>query len=161
MIPSKTRRAFVEAGGNFCRKVGLPKSIGQIYGLLFLSPKALSLEDITQLLEISKASASVGTRQLATWGALRQVWVPGARRDYFEAVPELRQIIRRAYEEFLRPKINASEKRYERFQSLLEEDLAAGRLTAEEHKFCATRLLRVGRLQEQIRTAVPMVEQFL
>lgn len=161
MIASRTRQAFVEAGGNFCRKIGLPKSIGQIYGLLFLSPKPLSLEDITQLLEISKASASVGTRQLIAWGAVRQVWVPGNRRDYFEAVPELRQIARRAYDEFLRPKLDASEKRYERLRTFLEEDLVEGRLSQEEHEFCENRLLRVGRLQERVRTAVPLVEQFL
>ncbi|MCB1128388.1 MAG: hypothetical protein KDM81_17975 [Verrucomicrobiae bacterium] len=161
MIRSKARQAFVEAGGNFCRKVGLPKSIGQIYGLLFLSHKPLTLEDITQMLEISKASASVGTRQLIAWGAVRQVWVPGNRRDHFEAVPELRQIVRRAYAEFLRPRLDASEKRHARLESILEEDLGAGRLTPEEHDFCASRLQRVGRLQEQLRTVVPLVEQYL
>lgn len=161
MIDSRTRQAFVEAGGNFCRKVGLPKSIGQIYGLLFLSAKPLSLEDITQLLEISKASASVGTRQLIGWGAVRQVWVPGNRRDHFEAVPELRQIVRRAYDEFLRPKIDASEKRYGRLQGFLAQDLAEGRLSPEEHEFCEDRLHRIGRLQERVRDAVPLLEQFL
>jgi DNA-binding transcriptional regulator GbsR (MarR family) len=156
-----TRQAFVEAGGNFCRKVGLPKSLGQIYGLLFLSSKPLSLDHITDLLEISKASASVGTRQLMAWGMIRQVWVPGSRRDHFEAVPELRQIARRAYEEFLRPKIDASEQRYRRLRTFLDEDLAAGRLTPEEHEFCAARLQRVGSMQEQVRSALPLLKQVL
>ena len=39
------------------------------------------------------ASASNGTRQLAAWGAIKQVWVQGDRKDYFEVVEDLAALV--------------------------------------------------------------------
>jgi DNA-binding transcriptional regulator GbsR (MarR family) len=148
-------------GGNFCRKVGLPRSLGQIYGLLFLSTQPLSLEDITEALGISKASASVGARQLVAWGALRQVWIRGDRRDHYEMVPELAEVLRRGYHDFVKPRLEASEKRYSALMSALEEDLASGALSRQEHEICAERLKQLGRIQKQLQAAAPLVEGLL
>src|ERR1043166_2383342 len=82
----KGKMDMVEAIGRLFQGFGLPRSTGQIYGLLYLSKKPLSLDDLVELLSISKGSASTGTRHLASWGAIRQVWVPGDRRDFFEAL---------------------------------------------------------------------------
>jgi HTH-type transcriptional regulator, glycine betaine synthesis regulator len=38
---------------NFLRIIGLQKSIGEIYGLLFVSARPLSMDDITNRLESS------------------------------------------------------------------------------------------------------------
>ena len=86
-VLSKTRLDMIEAGGRVCQLLGVPRSTGQIYGLLYLSPKPLSLDDIAEALRISKASASTGTRQLLAWRAIHQVWVHGERRDHFEIEP--------------------------------------------------------------------------
>ena len=108
-LPS-CRREFVETSGRLCQRLGLPRSTGQIYGLLYLSPLPLSLDAIAMLLSLSKASASTGTRQLVAWQALRQVWVPGDRRDHFEAIGDLRELLRTGYEKFFRPKLERSVK---------------------------------------------------
>src|ERR1051325_7726277 len=88
----KGKMDMVEATGRLFQSFGLPRSTGQLYGLLYLSKKALSLDDLVELLSISKGSASTGTRHLASWGAIRQVWVPGDRRDFFEALDDFRTI---------------------------------------------------------------------
>ena len=106
-IHSRTRLEFIETAGNICRRLGLPRSLGQIYGLLFFSAKPLSLDDIVQRLGISKASASTGTRQLAAWGAVRQVWVQGERRDFFEVVPDLGGMVRSVYRDFFKPRLTS------------------------------------------------------
>ena len=49
---------------------GVPKSVGQIYGLLFASPVALSFSDIVERLDISKGSASQGLQWLRSLGAI-------------------------------------------------------------------------------------------
>lgn len=121
----------------------------------------MSLEDIARALGISKASASVGTRQLLAWSAIRQVWVKGTRRDHFEAVPELREVLRRVYHDFFRPTIDISQARYERLNTLLAEDAQAGTLTPQEQEFCRERIRRIGRLQERLKAVLPLVEQFL
>ena len=50
--------------------LGLPRSIGGIYGLLYASPEPLSFSDIVERLEISKGSASQGLQLLRSLGAI-------------------------------------------------------------------------------------------
>ncbi|MFN6016277.1 MAG: GbsR/MarR family transcriptional regulator, partial [Verrucomicrobiota bacterium] len=54
------------------RVLGLPPSIGEIYGLLFISQAPLSLDDLVKRLKISKGSASQGLRTLKSLGAVRE-----------------------------------------------------------------------------------------
>ena len=82
---SKVRLEMIEACGRLCQLLGLPRTTGQIYGLLYLALEPLSLNDIAIFLQISKGSASNGTRQLASWGAIKGVWIQGDRRDYYQA----------------------------------------------------------------------------
>ena len=57
---------FLNAANSF----GLPKSYGQIYGLLFCRDVPLSMDEVMNLLEISKGSASQGLRALRNLGAI-------------------------------------------------------------------------------------------
>jgi len=61
--------------------VGIPRSLGQIYGVLFASPRSLSFTDIVDRLEISKGSASQGIQLLLSLGAIRISEIPGAPRE--------------------------------------------------------------------------------
>lgn len=49
---------------------GVPKSVGQIYGVLYASPVPLSFSDIVGQLDISKGSASQGLQLLRSLGAI-------------------------------------------------------------------------------------------
>lgn len=51
---------------------GVPRSVGQIYGLLYATPEPLTLADIVERLEISKGSASQGLQLLRTLGAIHE-----------------------------------------------------------------------------------------
>jgi len=158
---SKTRLEMIEAGGRLCQLLGVPRSTGQIYGLLYLWPKPLALDEIADLLGISKASASVGTRQLLAWRAVRQVWVQGERRDYFEVEPDLTHLIRVGYTDFLKPRLNSSHQRIEKMSNTLEEELAQGTLTREEYKLCSERLKSFTRIQKKLQTLIPLAEKLL
>lgn len=158
---SKARLEFIEAGGRLCQLLGLPRSTGQIYGLLHLSPKPLSLDEISALLSISKASASTGTRQLMSWQAVRQVWVQGDRRDYFESVEDLRQVLRNAYNSYFRPKLEKSQGRLELLLETLELDRKSGEISREEYAFCLKRLQEMGSLQTKLGKVLPLAEKFL
>ena len=63
LLQSKAWQEIVEVGARICQHLGLPKSSGQIYGLLFLSVEPLSLSDMSYMLGVSKGSVSMGTRQ--------------------------------------------------------------------------------------------------
>ena len=51
---------------------GVPKSVGQIYGLMFASSIPLSFSDIVKRLGISKGSASQGIQLLLSLGAINE-----------------------------------------------------------------------------------------
>lgn len=71
----------------FLQALGLPKSVGQIYGLLFASPAPLCFSEIVVQLGASKGSVSQGLAFLRRSGAVKSVSTPGERREFFE--PEL------------------------------------------------------------------------
>jgi len=71
---TRTQREFVRECVEFFAEVvqlfGVPKSVGQIYGVLYASPLPLSFSDIVGQLEISKGSASQGLQLLRSLGAI-------------------------------------------------------------------------------------------
>ena len=62
---------------------GYPRIAGRIYGLLLLSPDGLSLDDLTDDLGVSKASASTNARLLEQRGVVERYHHPSDRRDYY------------------------------------------------------------------------------
>ena len=80
------RLELIDVGGRFAQSAGLPRSVGEIYGLLYLSAKPMSAPEIGEALSISKGSVSTGTRQLLALGFIHKVWVQSERKDHFEAV---------------------------------------------------------------------------
>ncbi len=148
-------------GGSFSRRLGLPRSFGQIYCLLLLSPKPLALDDIVTALKISKASTSTGTRQLAAWGAIRQVWVPGERRDFVEAVPDLLLVIRTAFHNFLEPRIQASQRHLHGLLAGLDAEVQEGIISREEFAQCTERAQKLLEIHQKIQQAAPLLEHLL
>lgn len=133
--------------------------MGQIYGLLFLSAQPLALEEIAELLGISKASVSTGTRQLTSWGAIRQVWVPGSRKDHFEALPEIGALLRNAYREVFKPRIDAAQKHADGVLLTLRADYEVGALTKEEFDVCRSRMQALTRFQKGLQSFAPLLDK--
>ena len=158
---SRTRLEMIEACGRICQVFGLPRSLGQIYGLLYLAPEPLSLDNIAELLAISKASASTGTRQLAAWGGIRQVWVPGERRDHFAVEPEISRLLKAGYSDLLKPRLLSSQKRLAQMCQTLNADLEEGAVTREEYKLFSERLKRFSKVQKKLQSIAPLAEKLL
>ena len=79
---------FVRAGAVF----SLPRSVAQIYGLLFTTPEPLSIDDISLRLGVSRGSAFEGLRWLRDLGAVEGVFLPGVRKEHFRAEFQLRKL---------------------------------------------------------------------
>ncbi len=80
--------------GRLARFFGFSEVMGRLYGTLLLSPEPLSLDDLMEQLQISKGSVSMNMRALERWGMAREVWVRGERRKFYEAEPDMWQVIR-------------------------------------------------------------------
>jgi HTH-type transcriptional regulator, glycine betaine synthesis regulator len=154
-------REFVDVAGRTCQKLGIPLSTGQIYGLLYLSPRPLALEDIAEVLKISKASVSTGARHLLGWQAVKQVWVPGDRRDHYEALGDLRELVRTAYRQLFLSKLEKAGRKVDSILCALDADKRDGAVTKEEHAFCRERLQKLAELEHRVRRLLPVVEKLL
>ncbi|MGD0812823.1 MAG: hypothetical protein ABSA83_04410 [Verrucomicrobiota bacterium] len=92
---SRLKPAEVEAIHLFVRFAGMlgqPRSVAEIYGLLFVSEKPLNLDTLIARLNMSKGAVSQGLKYLQDLGAARTVYVGGDRRTHYEAVAELRKL---------------------------------------------------------------------
>jgi DNA-binding transcriptional regulator GbsR (MarR family) len=108
----------------------LGRTIGQLFALLYLSPKPLCLDDIVRELGVSKASVSTTVRQLEDWTAVRHVWVKGDRRDYYEAETDFNIVIRNGLLQTIRKKLNTAGVQLEQVDKSLRE--AFGQVEANQ-----------------------------
>lgn len=89
--PSGPCLDFVDRMATLLEQDGLPRIGGQVFGLLMISERDLSLDEISEALEVSKASASINTRLLEQRGVIEKVNHRGDRRDFYRIVPDLFQ----------------------------------------------------------------------
>lgn len=96
------------------RVLGLPRSIGEIYGLLFVSETALSLDDLVRRLHMSKGSASQGLRMLKSLGAVREAEGGAERRTYYQPAIELKRLAGGFIREQIRPHLESGKTKISR-----------------------------------------------
>lgn len=88
------REGVIEAIGRVTTFWGFSKIMGQLYGLLYLSPAPLTLDDMVKELSISKGNASINIRALQRWNMVKSVWVKGDRKDFYEAEIDFWKIVK-------------------------------------------------------------------
>ena len=117
--------AVIDLFLNAAQSVGLPKSLGQIYGLLFCRDESLSMGEIMELLQISKGSASQGLRALKQLGAVNLVFERNDRKERFLAEIRLRKLVSGFIREQGEPHLDKGLARLKNLGNLLssEEDL--------------------------------------
>jgi len=84
---------FLSRVNQLCNKFGLNNIMAQLYAILYLSGKPLSLDDMVERLKVSKGSISTNIRALERYGAVRRIWVKGSRKDYYEAEADITKVI--------------------------------------------------------------------
>jgi DNA-binding transcriptional regulator GbsR (MarR family) len=105
---------FVQVSG----LLGQPRSLAEIYGLLFISARPMAMDDLISRLHLSKGSASQGLKFLRTAGAIRTVYVPGDRRAHYEAIAELRNFVTRFLRDQIVPQLQSGHDRLERIAAM-------------------------------------------
>lgn len=82
----------VKTASEFAAGIGISPVSAQIYALLYASPDALSLDDISERLRLSKSTVSQNIRILESWEAVKNIFVRGSRKDYYEVNPNIMEI---------------------------------------------------------------------
>lgn len=93
---------------NTVKILGLPKSVGEIYGSLFISKVPLSLDDLVSSIGMSKGSGSQGLKMLRTLGAVSEVKGAEGRKVFYEADLELKSLVGGFIREEVRPNLSSS-----------------------------------------------------
>ena len=166
-IPEKTkskslprvRLELVDIFGRMAQSLSFPRSVGEIYGLLYLAPAPMSAPEICEALSISKGSVSTGTRQLLTLGFIRKVWLQEERKDYFEAVLELGNMVRTAYDQIFKVRAENAERRLTDVTDTLADERAE--LSPEEYALIKERLERLTKLQKRAKQFMPLLERLI
>jgi len=85
---------FVLHWGEMGSRWGMNRTVGQIHGLLYLSDSPLHAEEICDTLGIARSNVSTSLKELTDWGLVRVAHVMGDRRDHFEALHDIWEILR-------------------------------------------------------------------
>ena len=140
---------------SFLKLIGLPKSVGEIYGLLFVATRPLSMEDLMDRLQISLGAASQGLKLLRSVGAVKVVYAPGERRDHYVADLELSKFATSFIKSEMKPRLERALQRVERMERLAEE------MDPKERKAAFQRIDRLKHWMERGQKMMPWILKFL
>jgi len=122
--------------------ISLPRSFGEIYGLLLSTKAPLSLDEIMARLQMSRGSAFEGLRSLRDLGAVKLVYIPGVRKDHFAAETSLRKLATSFLRDRVQPHLDNGLHHLDAIKDSIETDspdreFELGRLTQIQswHKF--------------------------
>lgn len=150
--PEEIREGLMEAMGRITAFWGFSKIMGQLYGLLYLSPKPLTLDEMSESLSISKGNVSINIRALERWNMVKTVWVKGDRKDYYEAEPDFWKIVKGVLREREKKEFDLA---LDSVTKLLHKSEAAQRLSKNAETAFA--IERLKRLEDFIQTMDKMV----
>ena len=140
---------------NAVRILGMPKSVGEIYGLLFIAPEPLTLDDLVARLNISKGSASMSLKVLRAFGAVKQVYVAGDRRDHYAAETELKKLAAGFIREQIRPHLDSGAERLERLEALSAAE------NSERGEFFRNRIGKLAQWHARSQQMMPLISGML
>lgn len=90
----ESRDHFIQAVSRIASFWGYPRAMGAIYGAIYLSPEPAGLDELVQLVGVSKGSVSTNVRTLERLQMIHKRVKLGDRRDYYEAETDFWKIVR-------------------------------------------------------------------
>ena len=94
MTLSPAQQKFVLHWGEMGTRWGINRTVAQIHALLFISPRPLNAEELTETLQVARSNVSTSIRELQGFGLVRMTHVLGDRRDYFESEHDVWELFR-------------------------------------------------------------------
>lgn len=140
--------------------LAMPKSVGEIYGVLFASSKPLCVADMTGKLGISKATASYALRFLANINAIAITKEFGNRSDLYTAETSVRKLASGFLSERVEPFIEERDGDLEALTDLSEELPETDPESVEEKDFLKARVKMLTGWQRNASQLVPLMRGF-
>lgn len=131
--------------------IGVPRSVGELYGYLYISPRPQAMDALARRLNLSKGATSQGLKFLRSVGAVRVVYIPGDRRDHFTAEVELRKLAEGYLREQVLPHVHSGRERLSRLETTVND------LPEEERDWYAERMHRLTHWQQRADRFLPLL----
>ncbi len=90
---------FIMHFGEMGSRWGINRTVGQMYALLYLSPKPLCADDMVAMLSFSRSNISMGIKELESLKLIQLIHLPGDRRDYFKTPDDVWEVAMTLVEE--------------------------------------------------------------
>lgn len=95
----ETELEVAETVGRLMHFWGFKRPMGRAWTILYLSPQPLSAAELGERLSMSAGGISMTLSALEKWGCVERIWVPGERREYFRAEPDIWKMVQRVLEQ--------------------------------------------------------------
>ncbi len=95
----ESERLAADAVGDVIEYWGFRKALGRVWTVLYLSGAPLPAAELGERLSMSAGAVSTALTELQRWGVVRRVWLPGERREFFEAETDLWRMISKVINE--------------------------------------------------------------
>jgi HTH-type transcriptional regulator, glycine betaine synthesis regulator len=138
------------------RVLGLPKSLGEIYGLLYISPAPLALDDVVEKMKLSKGSASQGLKMLRELGAVKESPDQNGRRTLYVPDVDLKRLVGGFIREQIRPHLESGKDKATDLRKMANvvDDL-------ETKKFYLSRIKKLENWMSRGRIVLPLIQKML
>ncbi len=154
MVKESLQAEVVDFMVRLFRLMGLPKTIGSIYGFIYASREPVSMDELTKGLNISTGSASQGLRTLKVFRAVRPSFVPGERRELFEAETDFHRFVGMFLRGELEQYVENTAKRTEKMSHRVG-DLPDG----ADRAFFKDRVERLMSMNKRAKALIPVLEE--
>lgn len=95
----QAQQHFVQGMSQISHFWGFPKAMGAIFGAIYLSPEAVTLDELVEQVGVSKGAVSTNVRHLERLNMVHRQNVIGDRKDYYTAETDFWAIIRAILEQ--------------------------------------------------------------
>ena len=148
--------AVIDLFLNAANSLGCPSPTVRSTGFFFAGINPLAMDEVMELLQISKGSASQGLRALRQLGAVSSVFAPGDRRERYMAESRLRKLVGGFLREQADPHLEKGTARLKQIESLVNniEDVDARKRGARRHEILSGWHRQMSRLLPWVKMIV-------
>ena len=144
----QTVSLFVRAAEAF----SLPRSAGQVYGLLFSTPQPLNLDEMTTLLHASRGGTWEGLDWLRQMGAVEKVFLHGVRKDHYRPEVNLRKLAGGILRLRFEPHLQNGHEHLKALEASVEAD-------SPDSEFQRTRLGKIETWHRHLNDLLPLIKE--
>ena len=129
---SSVEQKYILHWGEMGTKWGVNRTVAQIHALLFISPRPLNAEEISETLDVARSNVSNSLKELQGWRIVKLVHVMGDKRDHFEALPDVWETFRIVLDERKKREIDPTLEMLRECIARAEEDASTGKYAARQ-----------------------------